>query len=162
MNPRLDYQAAAPHVLHPLYEAGKLLAQSSLEPVLQNFVTLRASQINGCAFCIALHTRELEAAGETGDRVSGLPAWRDAPWYSERERAALEWTEALTGIATHRPDDALFERVKAHFTDREMAELSLAIATINAYNIFNVGFATPPDLAERVFHMLHPAAATAR
>lgn len=143
-----------------MYEAGKILAESSLEPTLLHLVELRASQINRCAFCIALHTRQIEAlSGEHGDRISGLPAWREAPWYSERERAALEWTEALTGIARHHPGDALFERVKEHFSDREMAELSLAIATINAWNIFNVGFGTPPERADQVFAQLHPRAA---
>ncbi len=159
MNQRLDFQSAAPHVLRPLYEMGKALAESTLEPTLQYLVTLRASQINGCAFCIALHTRELASVGESGDRVFGLPAWREAPWYTDRERAALAWTEALTGVCGHHPDDALFERVKAYFSDREMAELSLAIAAINAWNIFNIGFGTPPDRAEAVFQMLHPAAA---
>jgi AhpD family alkylhydroperoxidase len=155
---RLDYQSAAPHVLKPLYETNKVLAGTSLEPALLTLVQIRASQINGCAFCLALHAREAQALGERGDRISGLPAWREAPWYSDRERAALEWTEALTAIGRRHPDGALFERVKAQFSDRELAELSLSIATITAWNMLNVGFGTPPERAEEVFRMLHPHA----
>jgi AhpD family alkylhydroperoxidase len=90
MTQRLDYSTVDPLALKPLYEAGVYLAKSTLEPAIQHFVTLRASQINGCAFCIAMHNRELAEIGETGDRVWGLPAWREASWYSDRERAALE------------------------------------------------------------------------
>lgn len=158
---RLDYQSAAPQVMNALYAAGKVLEQSTLEPVLRCFVQIRASQINGCAFCLSLHWREAEALGERGDRISGLPAWREASWYTDRERAALEWTEAITAINTRHPDDALFQRVKAHFTDREMAELSLAIAAITSWNMMNVGFATPPEAAEAVFARIHPRAAAA-
>ncbi len=140
-----------------MYEATKILSQSSLEAGLLHLVELRASQINRCAFCIALHYRQMEALGERGDRISGLPAWREAPWYSDRERAALEWTEALTGVSAHHPDDALFQRVKEQFTDREMAELSLAVATINSWNILNIGFGTPPEAAEAVFKQLQVA-----
>ena len=147
--------------MRPLFESGKVLAKSSLEPVLQNFVLIRASQINGCAFCLALHMREVQALGESGDRVNGLSAWRDAPWYSERERAALEWTEALTHISTQHIDDALYERVKKHFSDREMAELSYGITMITTWNMLNVGFRTDPARAEEVFKMLHPNAAAA-
>jgi AhpD family alkylhydroperoxidase len=156
---RLDYQAAAGHIMQPLYDAGKLLKHSSLEPELQVLVLIRASQINGCAFCLALHMREAQALCETGDRISGLPAWREAPWYTERERAALEWTEALTRISAQHPDDALYERVKQHFTDREMAELSFAIAMITTWNMLNVGFGTSPDRAQAVFEWLHPKVA---
>jgi AhpD family alkylhydroperoxidase len=156
---RLDYQKAAPHILRPLFEAAKTLSESSLEPVLQILVQIRASQINGCAFCLALHVREAEALGQGGDRISGLPAWRDASWYSERERAALEWTEALTHISAHHPDDALYERVKKHFSDREIAELSFVIAMITSWNMLNAGFRTAPERADEVFKMLHPHAA---
>lgn len=159
MTHRLNYQAAAPQVMKPLYESNKVLAQSSLEPALLCFVQIRVSQINGCAFCLALHAREAEALGERGDRVWGLPAWREASWYSPRERAALEWAEALSAIVARHPDEALFARVKEQFSDRELAELSLAIATITSWNMLNVGFGTPPDLAESVFHQLHRAAA---
>ncbi|HKU67563.1 MAG TPA: carboxymuconolactone decarboxylase family protein [Candidatus Baltobacteraceae bacterium] len=161
MTQRLDYQTAAPHILRPLFEAGKALSESSLEPALQTCVLIRASQINGCAFCLALHVREAQALGESGDRVNGLAAWRDAPWYSERERAALECTETLTRISAHHPDDALYERVKKHFSDREMAELSFVIASITTWNMLNVGFRTDPTRAEEVFERLHPNAAAA-
>lgn len=156
---RLDYQAAAGHILQPLFDAGKVLAKSSLERNLQLLVEIRASQINGCAFCLALHVREAQAAGESIDRIMGLSAWREASWYSERERAALEWTEALTRISAQHPDDGLYNHVKQHFTDSEMAELSFTIATITTWNMLNAGFATEPERAQAVFEWLHPKAA---
>jgi AhpD family alkylhydroperoxidase len=158
---RLNYQTAAPHVLHALLAFGRVLERSSLEPALQHLVELRVSQINRCAFCIALHTRQLEALGERGDRVSGLTAWHEAPWYSPRERAALEWAESLTRIADEHPDDALYERVKAQFTETELAELTLAICAINTWNRFSIGFSVPPEAAEDVFRQLQTMPATA-
>jgi AhpD family alkylhydroperoxidase len=154
MTQRLDFSTVDPRALKPLYEAGAYLAQSTLEPAIQHFVTLRASQINGCAFCIAMHNRELAEIGEAGDRVWGLPAWREASWYSDRERAALEWTEALTLVANGHPSDALYERVSRHFDQREMVALTLAVTLINTWNRFSIGFGMPPEAAEAVLAQL--------
>jgi AhpD family alkylhydroperoxidase len=118
--------------------------RSGLEESLLNLVDLRASQINGCAYCLDMHTKDARAAGESEQRLSLLPAWREArSFYSEREQAALEWTEAVTLVAEdHVPDD-IYERVRPHFTDEELANLTLAIATINSWNRLNVAFRTP-------------------
>jgi AhpD family alkylhydroperoxidase len=97
---------------------------SDLEPMLTHLVKLRASQINGCAFCIDMHSKDLAAAGETWQRMVSLDAWREAPYYSERERAALEWTEALTLINQTHADDEIYERVKPHFSEKELADLT--------------------------------------
>jgi AhpD family alkylhydroperoxidase len=116
---------------------------STLEPVLQNFVRLRASQMNGCAFCIHMHSTHLREAGETEMRLYMLPAWRESTLYSDRERAALGWTEALTRLSeTHAPD-ADYEPVKANFTDEEQVALTFLIGSINVWNRLQVGFRAP-------------------
>ena len=97
-------------------------------------VKLRASQINGCAYCIDMHWKDLRAAGETEQRLYGLDAWRESPYYSERERAALAWTEAVTNIQEGHASDPVFEERRRHFSEKELADLTLAIATINAWN----------------------------
>ena len=153
MPEKLNYLSIAPEVARPLYESSKLLANSGLERGLLTLVEIRASQLNGCAFCLALHRREGEAAGESADRLYGLAAWHDAPWYSDRERAALEWTEALTQIAKERPAETLFDRMKEHFTEREIVYLTLAINTIGSWNRFNVAFGTSAARAEDLFDM---------
>lgn len=147
MTQRLDFAHVDPRMLKPLYEAAAYVGKSTLEPAIQHFVTLRASQINGCAFCIAMHNRELAEIGEAGDRVWGLPAWREASWYSERERAALEWTEALTLVANGHPSDELYARVSRQFDQSEMVALTLAVTVINTWNRFSIGFSMPPEAA---------------
>ena len=149
----------APEIVRPLYDQGKLLSKSGLEPTLLTLIQLRTSQLNRCAFCLALHTREARALGESDDRMSGLAAWRDAPWYSEPERAALEWTEALTLLPEGHPNVEVLPRVKTQFADREIVYLTLAINTINAWNRLSVGFGTSPEGADAVFEMLHGRAA---
>lgn len=157
MSEKLNYLSVAPEVARPLFDMHKLLAGCGLEPGLLTLIQIRASQINGCAFCLELHRLEGEAAGESADRLYGLAAWHDATWYSERERAALEWTEALTRIANQRPPDTLFERMKEHFTEREIVYVTVAVNAINAWNRLNVAFGTSPERAREVFNMQHPA-----
>lgn len=118
---------------------------STIDENLANIVCLRASQINGCAFCAVLHANDARDAGETEDRLTALAVWRDTPWFSERERIALEWTERLTDLAHSEVDDDLYERAVAEFGERGLADLSIAVATINAWNRLNVPFRTPPD-----------------
>jgi AhpD family alkylhydroperoxidase len=156
MPAEINVQTAAPGIVAYLQEGGKLLAGSGLDEDLLVLIELRASQINGCAFCLALHTREARARGETDDRIVGLSAWREAPWYGERERLALEWTEALTLVSTsHREVENVRARLKEHFSDREIAYLTLAVTTINTWNRFSIGFANPPEEADRIFKALH-------
>jgi AhpD family alkylhydroperoxidase len=112
----------------------KYLLQSGLEVSLLHLVKLRASQINGCAYCLDMHWKDLRALGESEQRLYGLDAWEESPYYTDRERAALAWTEAVTKIReTHVPDD-VYEKVRTLFTDKELADLTLAVAAINAWN----------------------------
>ena len=142
-----------------LYAAPKALHRTTLEPTLLALVNMRASQINGCAFCLRLHALEAEALGDDRKRLDLLPAWREAAdWYTPRERAALEWTEVLTCVAEKRMPDDVYARAAEVFSAQELAELTLAVTAINAWNRFNVAFHTSPDGAEYVFHQLHPTA----
>ena len=112
-------------------------------------IEIRASQINGCAYCLDMHTQDARAEGESEQRLYLLPAWREAPFYSDRERAALEWTEAVTLVAVDHVPDEVFERVRPHFTDEELANLTLAINAINSWNRLNVAFRTPAGTYHR-------------
>ena len=115
-----------------------------LGPVLIGLVLTRVSQINGCAFCLDMHVRDLRRQGEEWQRINSLPAWRDVPFFDERERAALDWAETLTRLADHHSaSDAQFEALKAHFSDLEIVELSVAVAQINAWNRLGVGMRLP-------------------
>jgi len=155
MSEPLDYNTIAPEAIRPLFAAAQALRNSGLPANLLALVQIRASQINGCAFCLALHVREAEAMNEGGDRVACLPGWREASFYDPRERAALEWTEALTRISEARPDESILARVREQFNDKELVYLTLAIATINTWNRFNVGFHTPPERAQEVFDQVY-------
>jgi AhpD family alkylhydroperoxidase len=134
MQPRIALTKVATEAYQALSRLEHYLAHSSLEPKLLHLIKLRASQVNGCAYCIDMHWKDLRAAGETEQRLYGLDAWCELPYYTDRERAALEWTESVTRIAeTHAPD-AVYEAVKAHFTEQELADLTWAVAAINAWN----------------------------
>lgn len=134
MKERIEYQKFAHEALHSLLAIESYLAKSGLDPKLLQLIKLRASQINGCAYCIDMHSKDARAAGETEQRLYELNAWRETPFYTDRERAALEWTEALTLISqTHAPDD-VYERVRAQFSEKEIVDLTHAIAAINSWN----------------------------
>jgi AhpD family alkylhydroperoxidase len=119
-------------------------ARCGLEPSLLELVKLRASQINGCAYCLDMHTKDARARGESEQRLYLLDAWRESPVYSERERAALAWTEAVTLVAESRVADAVYEEARRHFSDDELLALTMAVATINAWNRLNVALRTVP------------------
>ncbi|HEY7414311.1 MAG TPA: carboxymuconolactone decarboxylase family protein [Ktedonobacteraceae bacterium] len=134
MADRVNYWKAAPEAYRAMAQLESYVKGCGLEHSLLELVKMRASQLNGCAYCLDMHSKDARAAGESEQRLYLLSAWREAPFYSERERAALEWTEALTLVANdHVPDD-VYERVHPHFTDKELADLSLAICTINSWN----------------------------
>lgn len=143
MKPRLDSTKAAqaaPDAMKALWALECAIQKSGLERCLINLVKIRASQINGCAFCIHMHTREAREHGETEERIYLLDAWRDSPLYSERERAALAWTEAVTLVAqTHVPDE-VFETVAGQFSEDEIAKLTLLVGTINMWNRIAISF----------------------
>jgi AhpD family alkylhydroperoxidase len=115
-----------------------------LEKKLIDLIYLRASQINGCAFCIDMHSKDLRAEGESEERLYLLEAWRESPFYSEQERAALAWCEALTKVSEDHVSDEVFEETRKHFTDDELVKLTLAIVAINGWNRFGIAFRTPP------------------
>jgi AhpD family alkylhydroperoxidase len=140
MEPRLDYRKASPGALRAMAELERYVRECGLEASLIGLIKLRASQINGCAYCIDMHTKEARAAGETEQRLYLLSSWREAPFYSDRERAALAWTEALTEIATFGVEDELYEEVSEHFSEKELVDLTTAIVTINGWNRFSVSF----------------------
>jgi AhpD family alkylhydroperoxidase len=134
MEPRIDYLKAARGLVDAMLGLESYLRQSGLGEPLLNLIKLRVSQINGCAYCIDMHWKDLRASGETEQRLYGLDAWEESPYYSEQERAALAWAEAVTDIrGTHVPDQ-LYESTRKHFSEKEVADLTLAVATINAWN----------------------------
>lgn len=142
--PRLKDRHAAPAVFPAMSALQQVVNQSRLEASLLELVKLRASQINRCAFCIDMHVRDALERGEDASRLYLLDAWEEVTLYTERERAALHWTEALTRLSHASVSDAVFAAVRAEFTEAELLELTLAIVAINGWNRFNVGFRVPP------------------
>jgi AhpD family alkylhydroperoxidase len=141
---RMSYGRAAPGALRAMNGLETYCADCGLEPGLQDLVKLRASQINGCAYCVDMHSLDARAGGETEQRLYALSVWRETPFFSERERAALLWTEKVTLISLDHVPDEVYEQVRAHFTEEELANLTLVIATINAWNRFAVSFRSVP------------------
>ncbi len=137
---RLNYSKIAPESMKGLLEIEKYVAKSGLDMTIFELVKTRASQINGCAYCIDMHTKDARSQGETEQRLYGLSAWKEAPYYSEKERAALAWTEALTLISENEVDDSLYEKVKKHFDDKMMIALTMAIVAINGWNRLAIAF----------------------
>jgi AhpD family alkylhydroperoxidase len=133
-----------PGIIHAMLGLEKQVSKGGLDNKLLDLVRMRASQINGCAYCLDMHSKDARTAGETEQRLYGLNAWRETPYYSARERAALEWTEALTLVTEgHVPDD-VYERIRQEFSEDELAHLSLAIVAINGWNRLNVAARTVP------------------
>lgn len=140
---RIDYRKTFPAAAEAMAGLERAVRKSPLDPRLLELVRLRASQINGCGYCVDMHTQDARALGETEQRLYLTPAWREAPFYDEREKAALEWTEALTLLPESGAPDEAFERVAAAFSEDEIVALTLAIVAINGWNRFAVGFRTP-------------------
>jgi AhpD family alkylhydroperoxidase len=146
MKPRLDPSAVAPDAMKAMLALENYVRNCGLEQSLIELVKIRASQINGCAYCIKMHTKDARAHGETEERIYLLDAWRETPLYSERERAALAWTEALTLIAeTHAPDE-VYNEVRRHFSPEETVKLSLLVVTINGWNRLAIGARVLPQI----------------
>jgi AhpD family alkylhydroperoxidase len=144
MKARINLMNVDPGIVYAMLGLEKQVGKAGLDGKLLDLVRMRASQINGCAYCLDMHSKDARAAGETEQRLYGLNAWRETPYYSARERAALEWTEALTLVAdTHVPDE-VYERVREQFSEDELAHLSLAIVAINGWNRLNVAARTVP------------------
>lgn len=144
MKARLNYAAVAPGALEAMMGVENYVHHTSIEPSLYELVKIRASQINGCAYCLDMHTKDARKAGETEQRIYALSAWRETPFYSERERAALEWAEALTQISTNTIPDALYDLTRKQFNEKELVDLSMAIIAINGWNRLAISFRTVP------------------
>jgi AhpD family alkylhydroperoxidase len=144
MQARLTYGKAAPGAIRAMSALESYVDECGLERPLLELVKLRASQINGCAYCIDMHTKDARAAGETEQRLYELNAWRETPFYTDRERAALAWAEAVTLISqTHAPDD-VYEEARRHFSDEELVNLTLAVVAINGWNRLAISFRSVP------------------
>lgn len=144
MQPRLDFYRANPAAIKSMMGLEEHLAKSSLEKSLTELVRLRASQINGCAYCVDMHTSDARKGGETDRRLATVVAWRETPFFTDRERAALEWTEALTLIAQDRVPDHVWEAVRPHFTDAEIVDLTLLVSAINSWIRFAIALRKMP------------------
>ena len=158
MKARIDLMHVSPGIMQALLGLERQVRQAGFDHKLLNLVRMRASRINGCAYCLDMHSKDARAIGETEQRLYGLDAWREAPYYSARERAALEWTEALTLVSeTHVADD-VYERVREQFSEDELAHLSLAVVSINGWNRLNIAARTVPgDYVPGMFTKVHSA-----
>jgi len=155
MNQRIAYDKAGPGLVQALYGLEKYLRTTGLEKGLLDLVRLRASQINGCAYCVDMHGKDLRAAGETDERLNSLVVWRESPYYTDRERAALAWTEAVTLIAKdHAPDD-VYAWARQQFEEKELVDLTAAIVAINSWNRLAISFRVPAGTYQPA---QHPAA----
>ena len=144
MKPRLNYSKAAPGVYDAMDGLDQYLGRCGLDPALLYLVQLRASQINGCAYCLDMHWKDLRAIGETEQRLYSLSAWRECPYYTDRERAALTWAEAVTLVADGQVPQTAYEDVRPYFSQKELSDLTLAIATVNAWNRLSIAARLTP------------------
>lgn len=152
MQSRLDYMKSAPDGFKAMSGLERYVRQSGLEPALLELVKIRASQINSCAFCLDMHTKDARAAGESEQRLYTLSAWRETPFFNDREQAALAWTEAVTRVSeTHVPDET-YESVRQYFSEKELVDLTLAIVAINGWNRLAISFRTVPGSYQPARH----------
>ena len=144
MKPRIDHKKVSPNAIKAMLGLEQYLHHSRLEARLLDLVRMRVSQLNGCAYCLDMHSKDLRAAGETEQRLYELDAWKETPFYSEKERAALAWAEAVTLVTDgHVPDD-IFESARSQFNEQELVDLTLAVVAINGWNRINIAFRTVP------------------
>jgi len=145
MQPRLEFQKVAPAAFHAMLALETYVATSSrLEPSLLHLIRMRASQINGCAYCLDMHSKDARTNGETEQRLYALNAWRETPFFTDRERAALAWTEAVTLVSQDHVPDSVYDEVRQRFTEEELVNLTLAVATINSWNRLCISFRAVP------------------
>lgn len=143
MEQRINVQEDGQQAMGALYSFGKYLSKSPLEPQLLNLIYFRVSQLNGCAFCLDMHAKDLRASGETEQRLYLLNAWRESPFYTNKERAALAWAEALTQIQSGLVPDEIYSEANQYFTAAELIDLTMAVIAINSYNRINIAFGAP-------------------
>jgi AhpD family alkylhydroperoxidase len=141
---RIDQNKVAPGAMRAMLGLEQYVRQSALEPALVHLVKLRASYLNGCAYCVDMHSKDARAAGESEQRIYAVPVWRETPFFTPRERAALAWTETVTELARTGVPDEAFEAARAEFSEAELVDLTMAIVTINGWNRLAVSFRTEP------------------
>ena len=150
MSQRLDYYKQSPELARKLFELSGAVKKGSLGNTLLDLVNIRASQLNGCALCLDMHCKEAKIHGERELRIYHVPIWRESPLFSDAERAALEWTEAVTRLSDHGVDDEVYDRVRAQFSEDQISELTFAIGVINLWNRLNISFRTVPGSADEM------------
>jgi AhpD family alkylhydroperoxidase len=150
MSQRLDYYSTSPNLSKKLFELSQASKNSSLGNTLLDLVNIRASQLNGCAFCLDMHCKEAKMHGERELRIYHIPIWRESTLFSETERAALEWTEAVTKLPEHGVSDEVYDRVRVQFSETQISELTFAVAVINAWNRLNISFRNVPGTADEM------------
>lgn len=143
METRINLMEKGQKAIKVLNGFGMYLAKSSIEKQLINLIDFRVSQINGCAYCLDMHSKDLRAGGETEQRLYMMDAWREAPFYSARERAALAWAEAVTKLKDKNVPDGIYEEARSQFSEEELVDLTMAVIAINTYNRINIAFKTP-------------------
>lgn len=151
MSPRLNYAKQSPAFFKAYSDFSLGLRQSSIEPAIHDLVQTRVSQLNGCAFCVDMHVKEAKIHGERELRLYHLPIWHESPLFSERERAALAWAEALTRLTQDEISDALYEATRAVFSEKELADLTFEIIAINGWNRLGVAFRTAPGSLDAMY-----------
>jgi AhpD family alkylhydroperoxidase len=144
MQERVAYAKVAPGTIMAMRALDQYVTQSGLEPGLLDLVKIRASQLNGCAYCVDMHTKDARARGEGEQRLYALAVWHETPFFTDRERAALDWTEAITLLPGHRVTDELYQSAHQHFSEKQLADLTMAIIAINGWNRLSVAFRTVP------------------
>jgi AhpD family alkylhydroperoxidase len=164
MDPRLDFRKFSAEPMHALQALEKYIAGCGLDHKLVHLLKLRASQLNGCAYCIDMHSIDARAAGETEQRLYALDAWRETPFYDDRERAALSWIESVTLVAQTHVPDAVYDEVREHFSEQEVVDLTYIAATINAWNRLAIALRSVPGRyrAAKSIDAPGPTAAAAR
>jgi AhpD family alkylhydroperoxidase len=150
MSQRLNYYATSPDLSKKLFELSGAVKKGSLGNTLLDLVNIRASQLNGCALCLDMHCKEAKIHGERELRIYHVPIWRESPLFSDAEKAALEWTEAVTRLSDHGVDDEVYDRVRAKFSEDQISELTFAIGVINLWNRLNISFRTVPGSADEM------------
>jgi len=141
---RINYYQLSPEPINKLSAISKQLSASSLAPTLRLLIELRVSQVNGCVYCVDMHSKQARQAGETQQRLDSLPAWHESPFFDVREKAALAWAESLTLVAQTRAPDSDFSALKVHFSDQEIVDLTLTISIMNTWNRISIGFRNMP------------------
>ncbi len=148
MEPRIDYMKVAPGAMRALWQVERYVRECGLEPPLLELVKLRASLINGCAYCVDMHTKDARAQGETEQRLYAVSVWREAPFFTPRERAALAWTDSVTQVSVDHVPDEVYRLVREQFDERQLVDLTMAVIAINSWNRLGISFRTPAGTYE--------------